>query len=223
MTSLTVPVVGLNSPTNWGSRLSIKNMLEKIWKNYGSFITSASINSNIPTSIIASFIAVESGGNPNAGASGHVTQGLMQWNRTYAKKQLEEEYNNGRMTDGEKYILKKYGVMTANNTFREVTNKDQLNPELNITIGCIVLGELLDKSWASDENGLHLDRVISVYNAGGYGDTGKKARQLTTPKLDNAIKLSSNVNAVTSSYIKKVLGKDGAMDIATSDLKNIFK
>lgn len=221
-TNLTVPVEGLPSPIKWGSRLQIKGMLEKIWKNYGTFISNASVNSNIPKAIIASFIAVESGGNASAGASGHVTQGLMQWNRNYAKSQLETELKNGRMTDGEKAVFKKYGVMTANNNFRDITNADQLKPELNIAIGSILLGQLLDESWAKSDKGYHLDRVISVYNAGAYGSTGKMARQLTTPKYDTPTSLAAAVNSITSAYISKVLAKDGAMDIATSDLKNII-
>ena len=172
--SVLVPVSDLSSPSNWGSRSSIKNMLQKTWGNYGMYIKSASKNSNIPSSIILSFIAVESGGNPSAGSSGHITQGLMQWNRSYAKKQLEDEISMGRMSAGEKEVLKKYGVMSASGAIRPVTNADQLKPELNITIGSIILGQLIDQAWATDANGLHLDRVISVYNAGAYGDTGKK-------------------------------------------------
>jgi hypothetical protein len=221
-TTLEVPVAGLPAPTNWGSRTAIRSQLEKIWKNYGTFITNASVNSNIPKQIIASFIAVESGGNASAGAAGHVTQGLMQWNRNYAKSNLEKELKNGRLTEGEKAILKKYGVMTSDKTFRAVTNADQLKPELNITIGSIILGQMLDESWAKSDKGYHLDRVIAVYNAGAYGSTGKMARQLTTPKYDTPISLAAAVNPITRAYISKVLAKDGAMDIATSDLKNVI-
>ena len=220
--TILVPVAGLISPTSWGSRASIKGQLEKIWKNYGTFISKASVNSNIPKPIIASFIAVESGGNPNAGSAGHITQGLMQWNRNYAKTQLETEYKKGRMTEGEKTLLKKYRVMNANNTFRDVTNADQLKPELNIAIGSILLGQLLDESWAKSDKGYHLDRVIAVYNAGAYGSTGKMARQLTTPKYNTPTSLATAVNSITRAYISKVLAKGGAMDVSTSDLKNII-
>ena len=57
--------------------------------------------------------------------------------------------------------------------------------------------------------------MIAVYNAGAYGDTGKKARlgEYNTP-----YDLSKAVNSVTSAYISKILGRDGAMDILTSDL-----
>lgn len=221
-TIIKVPVAGLPAPTKWGSRQSIKSQLEKIWKNYGTFISNASVNSNIPKTLIASFIAVESGGNASAGSKGHVTQGLMQWNRNYAKSQLEKELKSGRMSDGEKNILKKYGVMVSENAFRDVTNEDQLKPELNIAIGCIVLGQLLDENWAKSGKEYHIDRVISVYNAGAYGATGKMARQLTTVKYDTPTKLAAAVNPITRAYISKILAKDGALDIATSDLKNII-
>ena len=222
--NLKVPVTSLTAPTSWGSRSQIKSMLEKIWSNYGVFIKQSSENSKIPSSILASFIAVESGGNALAGGNGHVTQGLMQWNRNYAKAQLENELAKNRLTIGEREVLEKYGIkFDLRGKTRAITNADQKKPELNIAIGSIILGQLIDEKWGSDESGLHLDRVIAVYNAGAYGDTGKKARQLTTPKLNTPQLLSSNVNSITSAYIKKIMGVNGAMDIATSELNNIIK
>lgn len=219
---LNIPAAPLKAPTSWGSKASIKSMMEKIWKNYGFYIKEASQNSNIPSSVIASFIAVESGGNQNAGSAGHITQGLMQWNRNYAQAQLKDELAKGRMSEGEKIILKKYGVMSKDGSIRPITNKDQLQPELNITIGTIILGQLIDQKWGSSNGTLHLDRVIAVYNAGAYGDTGKKARQITSPTFSTPQSLAANVNSITSAYIAKMMGVDGALDIATSDLKNII-
>jgi len=220
--NINIPAASLKAPTSWGSRAQIKSMIQRIWEKYGLYIQEAAKNSNIPPSVITSFMAVESGGNERAGSSGHVTQGLMQWNRNYAQSQLKDELAKGRMTEGEKNILKKYGVMSSDGAIRAVTNADQLKPELNITIGCIVLGQLIDQKWGSSNGTLHLDRVISVYNAGAYGDTGKKARQLSTPALSTPISLANNVNKITSAYIKKIMGVNGALDIATSDFKNII-
>ena len=218
-----VPAADLSSPDTWGSRDSIKNMLQNIWNQYWKEIKSTAKNSNIPAPIITSFIAVESGGNPYAGPDGHITQGLMQWNRNFAKSMLEKELSKGRMTQGEKDILAKYGIhFDGDGKTREINNADQKKPELNITIGSILLGQLIDESWATDSNGLHLDRVVSVYNAGAYGETGKKARQLTNPKYDTPQKLAFNVNSVTSAYIKKMLGKNGTLDIISSDFKNVI-
>ena len=214
--TLLIPSEKLISPLSWGSRQSIKTMLEKILYNYGTFITFASENSKLPKSVIASFIAVESGGNSKAGASGHITQGLMQWNRTYAKANLETEYAEKRLTPAEIQKLASFGIKFTNGKTRAITNADQLKPELNILIGSIILGQLADEKWATDSNGsLCLDRMIAVYNAGAYGDTGKKARfgEHNTP-----YDLAKAVNPTTSAYISKILGKDGAMDILTSDL-----
>lgn len=249
--SLTIPATGLVSPTSWGSRDTIKQMVKEIHTNYGKYFKFAAENSKIPQEVLISFCAVESGGKPKAGASGHVTQGLMQWNRTYAKKQLETELEQGRMTPAEKAKLAAYGItFDKNGKTREITNADQLKPELNILIGSIVLGQLIDTAWGKDldldaatayakklvkEDGmfftdalkkakekyykLRLDRVIAVYNAGAYGDTGKKARLGNHPDPKT---LASVVNDTTSSYIRKIMGKNGALDVATSDLKSLF-
>lgn len=211
-----VPASGLQSPSNWGSRTQIKSMLERIWKNYASYIKFASLNSKIPSKVLVAFIAVESGGKADAGSAGHITQGLMQWNRSYAKTQLERELSQNRMTPAEKSKLAEFGIsFDANGKTREITNADQLKPELNILIGSIVLGQLIDNDWAKEGNKLRLDRVIAVYNAGAYGDTGKKARlgNYPTPKA-----LADSVNSITRSYIAKIVGKDGALDIIETDL-----
>jgi hypothetical protein len=213
--TINIPAMGLTSPIKWGSRESIKSMVKKIWANYKPFLQFASEQSNIPVDILASFIAVESGGNPKAGASGHITQGLMQWNRTYAKAQLERELKEGRMTKAEKDKLATFGIkFDASGKTRVITNADQLKPELNILIGSILLGQLIDTDWGTEGGQIKMERVITVYNAGAYGDAGKKARSkiYKTPT-----ELSNVVNPVTSSYIAKMLGKDGAMDIAKTD------
>jgi len=208
---LKYPAEGLTAPTSWGSKESIKNMMSKIYKDYGSYITFVAKESNLPEKLIASFIAVESGGNAKAGASGHVTQGLMQWNRTYAKAMLEKEKKEGRMTKAEQDKLASYGIkFDANGKTRAITNADQLKPELNILIGTMTLGQLVDTDWGTEDDEIKLDRIIAVYNAGAYGDTGKKARskQYKTPKA-----LAQAVNPTTRAYINKILGYNGALDL----------
>lgn len=208
---LVYPATGLTSPTSWGSKESIKKMIDTINSKYGTYIDFVSKESKLPKEMIASFIAVESGGNATAGGSGHITQGLMQWNRTYAKAQLEKELKEGRMTKNERDKLASFGIkFDANGKTRVITNADQLKPELNILIGSILLGQLVDTDWGTENGEIKLDRVIAVYNAGAYGDAGKKARSKAykTPK-----DLASVVNPITSSYIKKILGTDGALDL----------
>ncbi len=208
---LNYPAEGLVSPTSWGSKESIKNMMNKIYKDYGSYIDFVAKESNLPKEMIASFIAVESGGNPKAGGSGHITQGLMQWNRTYAKAMLEKEKKEGRMTKGEQDKLASFGIkFDANGKTRVITQADQVKTELNILIGTMTLGQLVDTDWGTEDNEIKLDRIIAVYNAGAYGDTGKKARskQYKTPKA-----LAQAVNPTTRAYINKILGYNGALHL----------
>jgi soluble lytic murein transglycosylase-like protein len=205
-------------------------MMNRIADNYGQFIKFASDNSKLPKEVIASFIAVESGGNATAGTSGHITQGLMQWNRNFAQNTLEAEYRLGRLTPAEKDKLASFGIkFDSKGKTRPITNADQLKPELNILIGSILLGQMADSYfdggkkqnvWAVDDNGaLRLDRMIAVYNAGAYGSIGKAGRlgNYKTP-LD----MANAVPEPTKSYIKKILGVNGAMDVATSEVAPKF-
>jgi soluble lytic murein transglycosylase-like protein len=226
VSTLLVPQPNLTSPASWGSRQSIAKMVEKIVTDFGPHLKMASQNSKIPVEVLASFIAVESGGNPTAGGSGSPTQGLMQWNRQYAKNFLEAEKKKGRMTPEEEAKLNSYGIKfdTAGNT-RTITQADQIKPGLNILIGSILLGQYADSlydggkftgKWAIDDKGdLRLDRIIAVYNGGAYSDPGKKAR---TGNYPTASALANNLNVITKSYIAKMLGTNGAMDVASKEV-----
>tara|TARA_R110000822_G_scaffold259924_1_gene385000 strand:- start:254 stop:973 length:720 start_codon:yes stop_codon:yes gene_type:complete len=236
-TTLSVPKANLLSPSSWGSREAIRGQVDNIMKKYGAFIRFASENAKIPTQVIASFIAVESGGNPTAGGSSSPTQGLMQWNRTYGQNILETENRMGRLTPEEKAKLASFGIkFDASGKTRAITQADAVKPELNILIGTILLGQYADsyhdggkstmvsgvrRKWAIDDKDgeLRLDRIIAVYNAGAYGDTGSKARTINHP---TAKQLADSVNTTTRSYIAKMLGVNGAMDVASTDLKSSF-
>jgi hypothetical protein len=224
--TLAAPQANLLSPASWGSRDSIVKMMRKIVKDYGKELKFASENSKIPVSILAAFIAVESGGNPTAGGSSSPTQGLMQWNRTYAKNFLEAEKKLGRLTQAEEEKLAAYGIkFNAQGQTRAITQADQIKPGLNILIGSILLGQYVDSrydggkftgKWAIDDDGkLRLDRIITVYNTGAYGADGKKARTGNHP---TAFALANSVNPTTRNYINKILGKNGALDIAQNEV-----
>jgi hypothetical protein len=102
--NLIVPEKNLISPTSWGNRATITRVVDNIVTKFGKFIKWSSETSNIPAEVIASFIAVESTGNPlaSAGGDGHVTQGLMQWDRRFARNFLEAENRMGRLSKSEK-------------------------------------------------------------------------------------------------------------------------
>lgn len=213
--TLRIPASGLIAP-NWLTRSQISATLQNIENKYGKYINFASRTSRIPREIIKSFILVESEGIPTAGSDVDKTQGLMQWNREHAKEQLENELAQGRMSPAEKSKLAEFGInFNAKGKTRIITNADQLKPELNILIGSIILGQLIDTTWGTDASGLRLDRVIVVYNSGAYGTDGVKARK---GNYKTASQLAADVNKTSSAYIKKILGKGGALEVNKEDL-----
>ena len=58
-----------------------------------------------------------------------------------------------------------------------------------------------------------MDRIIALYN---WGLGGFNRNQLDKKDLQGVL---ANVPVVTKAYIQKMLGKDGALDIAINDMK----
>lgn len=233
-----VPIKGLKTPLSKGSRETLKQTLLKINKAYRPYLDFASKETNIPIQILISVIATESGGDPKAGGCRAVS-GLMQWNRVYAKGILELENSTGRLSDAEKKVLSKYGLNfnKSGKLMSSITCNQSLNPELNILIGSIYLGQIISElgqggSGYAIESGnkLRLDKVLAMYNAGAYGSTGKLAKksQISGRNVDtttvqnfraNLLKIG---NSTSANYINLILGEDGFLDILTSDLSNLF-
>jgi len=217
--TLPIPAKGLVSPSNWNTPEKLVEIISNTWNKYKSYFEFASKNSGISSKILLGFTIVESGGDPKAGGSGHITQGLMQWNRKFAQSQLEDEFKKNRLTQAEKDKLASFNIkFDSKGKTRAITNADQLKPELNILIGSIILGQLVDEPWAKFASLTRWDRIIAVYNSGAYGDTGKKARtgNHATPKA-----LADDVNSITKAYIEKMLGKDGVLDVIQKNFKQI--
>lgn len=222
---LEAPVVApvtLVSPTSWyKTRQGLKDQMIKVWANYGKWFKKYSETSGIPAEILFAFTMVESGGNPTAGGTSSPTQGLMQWNRKYAGGSgnkdftLTKEYLNGRLNEVEKNRLKDFGItFDKNGNTRVITQADLQNPELNILIGSMILNQFLDQSWGKENGKIRLDRIIARYN---WGQAGFNRNALDKKSLKDVL---ANIPAVTATYIHKMLGKNGALDIAINDKKD---
>ena len=221
--TLYAPVVApitLTSPTTWyKTRQGLKDQMIKTWAKYGNYFKYYAQTSKVPAEVLFAFTMVESGGNALAGGSTSQTQGLMQWNRIYAGGTgntdfvLTREFNKGRLTQAEKDKLATFGIkFDAKGNTRSITQTDLQNPELNILIGSIILGQYIDETWGSDPDGkIRMDRIIAKYN---WGIGGFKKNGLATKDLQGVL---ANVPSVTKTYIEKMLGKNGALDIALND------
>lgn len=192
-----------------------REKLNQIKVQYGNIISKVSEIVNIPDSLIYSFIFIESAGQYNV-TNGNAI-GLMQVGSNSATDIIYLENKKHRLGQNEKDILKKYLgsnldhilSMKYQGQAQLITKTDLLNPELNILIGSIYLAQLIDEHI---ENGkLRLDKVVVRYNQGYYAFN--RGRNLTGSITDTLNK----VNITTKTYITKLIGKNGVLEILESE------
>lgn len=197
----------------------LKSALAKIAKRYYNSIRLAEQLTKVPGAIILSIIFAESAGDEKVISSVGAV-GLMQLKPQTAHDTLVQENNLKRLSQSEKNILRKYlgkrldailqqkflgqKLKVNNYTANVITKDDLLNPELNILVGSIYLGLLIDQH---DEKGtLRLDKVILRYNQGYFY---KPKGNTITETLMNAKKRSNEAY----SYVLKVVGKNGLLEV----------
>lgn len=218
MTDVKIDVPSL--PASYYDVVSAKANKEKIVNvirpKFGKYIKVASVICGVPAELIEGFIFIESGGNPNA--SSPYAVGLMQVGFATASDSLVREKGAGRLSPAEASIIKKYlgsrysllekvkpNQKTIGKTF--ITKQDLLNPEFNITVGCILLKQLIDE-FTEKSGKVRMDKVIAIYNSGRYGATAKKV----IAYQGGVAQMVKEVPKETSDYIVKLLGKDGILD-----------
>jgi soluble lytic murein transglycosylase-like protein len=196
----------------------IKNKLADIDNMYGRYIKNSAQMSNVPEEIIKSVIFIESAGDKDAKNSGSGATGLMQVTPNSATDILILENQKKRFSDKEKEAMRRMlgdraaEILKIKNLGEKqiITEKDLFNPELNIFIGTIYLGILIDESTDNNGQEVRLDKVIARFNKGYFSD-GKGS------KLKGTVQdVVASTNKETSSYIVKFLGKNGTLEAAIS-------
>jgi hypothetical protein len=189
--------------------------MNQIRSQYGVIVSSIASLTNLPESLIYSFIFIESAGN--AFAMNGKAIGLMQVSTTSATDIVYMEYKKGRLGSGESAILRNYlGArldqilsMRSPGVLQVVTQTDLYEPELNILIGSILLGQLIDEHTENDV--LRLDKVVVRYNVGYYSfGRGKNL-------IGDVLTVIGQVNPFTSSYITKLIGRNGVLEMIESE------
>lgn len=189
----------------------IKGRINEIKTKYGRFIKNSATISDVNEDLIASFIFIESAGDETVINKSSKATGLMQVTPLSATDVLTTERNKKRLNDKEKAVLSrilgpaKYSkVIKAQMGDTIITQQDLLNPELNILIGTIYLGIIIDRH--TEGGTVRLDKVVVAYNKGMYAF--KSGKELVgTPE-----KLMASLPRETSDYIKKLVGKNGVLD-----------
>lgn len=204
----------------------ILQTMDAIEKNYGSYISQAANLSNVPRKLIISFIFIESAGKKdvlsficNSNSPEKCPVGLMQLTPETATNVIYIENKNKRLSAAEKKLL--YSLLGKektdcilsmqymnqklkcnDNTGVSITVDELKNPQLNIFLGTMLIGQYIDQY---SENGkLRLDKVIIAYNKSP--NTAKKAGA----SIEEAVQ---NLPEETSRYIYKLLGIGGTLHL----------
>ena len=192
----------------------LKSKLGEVRKTLSPVIEKMSKMSNIPAEVLTSFIFIESGGKPNLVSSGKAV-GLMQIKPEAASDVVILEKRRGKLTPDETSILvKKLGKDRTNailNTknlgdakSQVIKQADMLDPELNLLIGTMYLGLLMDEH--NEAGKIRMDKVITRYNRGYFIENrGKKLEGLDVDTVLNSQPKE------TKAYILKMLGNNGTL------------
>lgn len=181
---------------------------------FGKIIKNISRISQVPETLIESFIFIESGGNENAFTP--YASGLMQVSNSAGSDALIREKSTGRLNAEEDAIVRKYlgsrysnlenlkpNQKTIGKTF--LTKSDLLKPEFNILVGSLILGTLLDEF---SEGGIpRLDKIVVIYNRGRFDKVSKEVAK-SNKKIDDLI---ASIPKGTGDYIKKLVGNQGLL------------
>lgn len=182
-----------------------KKAIDTITTSYGVYIDKIAKLTNVSSDILKAFIFVESGGNETIHYGG--TFGLMQIDPASAGEIMAKEYKKGRLSNPERAIIRAY--LGENYDFGSkalVPPEKLVKPELNILIGAIYLGLLIDEE-THTKNGVkecRLDYVIARYNRGYY-------------RFNKNTKPTGTVNEICEklgacNYIKKIMGVNGILE-----------
>jgi len=194
----------------------IRAKISQIRTQYGLLISNIAMATNVAESIIYSFIFIESAGNQNVISGSNY--GLMQVGTNSATDTIYSEWKKGRLGATEQAILRRWIGTRLDNIFAMkslgmglyIYSSDLINPELNILIGTINLGQLMDESIKQD-GALRMDKVIVRYNMGYYAYNRGKSLPATVQDTVNM------VNSTTSNYIVKLIGKNGVLEILEAE------
>jgi len=192
-------------------------VLAQIKADYGTIISSISAMTKVPEKLIYAMIFIESQGIASV-VSGRAV-GLMQIDFTSAGDIIYFENKQKRLGDAEKALIRKYigsrldcilsmqymgQKLKCNNNLGYVfTKADLLKPELNILVGSIYLGILLDEH--VENNIVRLDKIVLRYNKGFFTKFPKGASKEVVYK---------SANAISQNYIKKLAGINSVLSIA---------
>ncbi|WP_158546202.1 transglycosylase SLT domain-containing protein [Adhaeribacter pallidiroseus] len=191
-----------------------KEKLDSIEREFGQTIRMVADLTKVPYELILTTIFLESAGNKNT-VSGGGALGLMQITLPTALDALVRENVKKRLGAGEIELLRNVLGTRLNNILAVkgigglpagpgFIKSDLLNHvEVNILMGAIYLGQLLDEQ--KEGSTYRLDKVIARYNMGYYAFN--KGKSL----VGTAAQLVAKLPKEPSAYIQKLVGVNGVL------------
>jgi soluble lytic murein transglycosylase-like protein len=195
-----------------------KAKMDAIGKTFYKEIKQAETLTKVPGSLILSLIFTESGGRPAVVSSANAV-GLMQMKTQTANDIIYWENKAGRLSAEELAILKKHlgervngplkqkylshKIKENNYTGNVIVKADLMKPELNVLLGSMYLGILMDQHQEGEV--LRLDKVLVRYNQGYFFKPG-------TGSVEQTLDLVKGKSKEAYSYILKVVGKNGLLE-----------
>ena len=194
-----------------------KGILDKIVKDYSKPINTWGEEFEIDNSIIAGFIATESGGK-NAPPNKYDATGLMQVtpNTVWEVLVKWEKMVNSPLSAKAKSFFnkaipssKKFNADTLPSSAvkSEISKALQNNPEFNIAIGTATLRWLLEAF--KEGNVANVNKVMVSYNAGYYAMRNNVNGNPTSEELLK----NKNIPLESRGYLLKMLGVNGFLDL----------
>lgn len=196
--------------------------VRSIRNQYSTLIQQASELTNVPSAVIEAFCFIESGGNANARSSAGAV-GLMQLTPDTCVTAIHLDYKDNRVSDAQLSLLSKYlGTKLSNIQKLRYLGDDKagdtklvasevINPEVNLLIGAMLLGRLIDQEntlLSLTESLIRWDKVVFRYNVGYFYKI--KAKTFAGVLAEAKAKATE-----TGNYILKLAGKNGLLDSLT--------
>lgn len=231
--TLEIPSPNL-APTDKYDVVFTETQLKERVPKYLTRFKKAAENSKVLSSILVCFAYSGDGlGQIQLPAT---TTGIMGWNKEWVVSALVAENNLKRLTPEEKEIFKKYDIkFTKKGLSRTLTYQDQYNVGLNMTIGAILIGQLMDNmyfgvkdtkfTWNQYNGNLRLDKILAMYcvcycNNESYvhqeilNFIREDASTNTNDFLNNSTKIKGPDMFYTI-RVRLLLCKNGYMELAT--------
>lgn len=210
-------VQGSYKYTNQSVANANTNLLKDIENKFLNYINTWGTEFEIDNSIIAGFIATESGGT-NAPPNQYDATGLMQvtpnsvWEilvkwENIVKSPLSTKaktFFNKAIPSSKKFNA---NTLPSSAVKSEIRKALQNNSEFNIAIGTAVLRWLLEAF--KEGNTVNVNKVMVSYNAGYYSMKDKVKGNPTTSQLV----LNKKIPLESRGYLLKMLGVNGFLDL----------